>query len=387
MTSRERIVTAMNRDAADQVPVMCQLSMGHYLVNLDMSPAEYWLSNELITEAFVTLAHRYRFDGILINLPGRSPDVMEHVERIESTEDAEIIHYTNGERCVCPYDDLAGHVEGPKVTLEDLAPELLFYEDPHNPGGLKEPPFYYGLEPYEWEGEDLFPEWLFSIIDMTLEQVGDELSVHSEVFSPFTQLMERLGYEGALMALMDDPEKCGEILQAYTEGTCALAKKQAARGVDAVLISSAFAGGGFISRDMYEQFVHPYEQQVAAAVHKTNAKVYTHTCGAIGDRLELMVATGIDGIDTMDPPPLGNTELADAKKRVGDRIFLKGNIDPVNVLLQGTEELVRQNAREKLEAAMEGGGYILSSACSVAPHVEPEKLMALKEVVEEYGVY
>ena len=40
----------------------------------------------------------------------------------------------------------------------------------------------------------------------------------------------------------------------------------------------------------------------------------------------------------MDPPPLGNTELKDAKARVGDKLFLKGNMDSVNVLLQATPE-------------------------------------------------
>jgi uroporphyrinogen decarboxylase len=228
---------------------------------------------------------------------------------------------------------------------------------------------------------------MFAIIDRVLEAVGERLSVHAEVFSPFTQLLERAGYEGALMGLIQAPEKCHAILQAYAAGTCALARKQAARGVDAVLISSAFAGGGFISRDMYEQFVMPYEKQVAAAIKATGVKAYTHTCGAIGDRLDLMAATGIDGVDTMDPPPLGNTELADAKQQIGDRLFLKGNIDPVNVLLNGSVEDVRKDAMRKLEAAKEGGGYILSSACSVAPRVAPENLMVLGEVVEEHGWY
>ncbi len=387
MTGRERVVAAMNLQEPDRVPVMCQLSMGHYLVNLDMSPAEYWTHNDLIVDAFVQLADRYRFDGILVNLPGRDPNAAAHIARIEKTDEAEIIHYRDGGKCVCPLDDLATHVEGPKMDIADIAPELLFYEDPHTLGGLKTPPFYYDLQPYDWSGEGLFPEHMFAIIDGVLEAVGERLSVHSEVFSPFTQLLERAGYEGGLVGLIQAPDKCHAILQAYAEGTCALARKQAARGVDAVLISSAFAGGGFISKAMYEQFVLPYERQVAASVKETPAKVYTHTCGAIGDRLELMAATGIDGIDTMDPPPLGNTDLAEAKQRVGDRLFLKGNMDPVNVLLNGTVDAVRKNAIEKLEAAKAGGGYILSSACSVAPHVPPENLLVLHEVVEQFGRY
>ncbi|MCU0961374.1 MAG: uroporphyrinogen decarboxylase family protein, partial [Pirellulaceae bacterium] len=167
-----------------------------------------------------------------------------------------------------------------------------------------------------------------------------------------------------------------------TAGTMDLACRQAARGIDAVLISSAFAGGGFIAPHQYEEFVLPYEARVVDAVRQTGAVVYTHTCGKIGDRLELMVATGLDGIDTLDPPPLGTVDLADAKRRVGDRIFFKGNIDPVHTLLAKTPEEVRQDAVWRLSVGSPGGGYILSSACSVPPRVRPENLGVLVEAAE-----
>ncbi|NSW57339.1 MAG: hypothetical protein HPY44_15090 [Armatimonadetes bacterium] len=382
MNSRDRILAAIELRQPDRVPVMCQLSIGHYFVQLGVDPAEYWLDNETIANCYLALAERYGFDGILINLPGRSPDVRQFVERIETTTDGQVIHYKDGSRCVCPTDDLPVHVEGPKLPLDQIDVDKLYYEDPHTPGGLKYP-FYYDLEPKA----ETFPESVFAIIDRVLEAVNGRLSVHSEVFSPFTQLMERLGYQNGLMALLEDPGKCKAILQRFAEGAADLARRQAARGVDAVLISSAFAGGGFVSKSMYQEFVLPYERIVATAIRESGVKAYTHTCGAIGDRLELMAETGIHGIDTMDPPPLGDTDLADAKKRVGDRIFLKGNIDSVNVLLRGSVDRVRENARERIDMAAAGGGYILSSACSVAPRVPAENLMVLREVAEEYGRY
>ncbi len=377
MTSKERILTAMDLGTPDRVPVMCQLSIGHYLVQLGLDPAEYWIDNEVISEAFIEMARRYHFDGILVNLPGRSPDARAHVTEITRNADgSRVIHYKDEGRCNCPRDDLPMHVEGPKLSLADIDPDKLYYEDPHCLGGLKYP-FYYDLQP---TGE-AFPEFIFTIIDTVLARVRDELSVHSEVFSPFTQLMERLGYEAGLMGLLEDPDKCKAMLARFAAGAADLATRQAARGLDAVLISSAFAGGGFISRAMYEEFVLPYEAIVVKAIKAAGVKAYTHTCGAIGDRLELMEASGIDGIDTMDPPPLGDTDLADAKARVGSRIFLKGNIDSVNILLRGSAEDVRKSAMEKVQVAGADGGYILSSACSVAPRVPAENLAVLHEVV------
>jgi hypothetical protein len=74
---------------------------------------------------------------------------------------------------------------------------------------------------------------------------------------------------------------------------------------------------------MYRDFVLPAERQLVRRMREyaPNVPVYTHTCGLINDRLELMADTGIQGIECMDPPPLGNTLLADAKARVGQRLF------------------------------------------------------------------
>ena len=152
-----------------------------------------------------------------------------------------------------------------------------------------------------------------------------------------------------------------------------------------VLISSAFAGGGFISPRQYDRFVLPYEAEIVRQIHREGVPVYTHTCGDIGDRLELMAETGIDGIDTLDPPPLGSVDLEDAKRRVGDRLFFKGNIDPVNTLLKRTRAEVRDDALRRLAIGSRGGGYILSSACSVSPRVPPENLTVLAEASEEFA--
>lgn len=386
MTPKERLNAAMRLQQPDRVPVMCQLSIGHYLVNCGVSPSDYWLHNEVIVDCFVKLAERYRFDGILINLPGRDPNVDAYIDHLQHQPGEETIYWKNGRSCVCPADDLPHERGAETVKLEQLDPEKLFYEDPHTLGGLKYP-FYYDLEPYDWSGEDLFPSYITDLIDGVIARVGDRLGVHGEVFSPFTQLMERLGYEEGLMALLTDAGKCHAILERFAAGAQALARLQASRGVDAILISSAFAGAGFISKKMYEAFVLPYERLVVDGIHAAGPMAYTHTCGAIGDRLELMAATGIDGIDTMDPPPLGDTDLADAKSRVGDKLFLKGNVDSVNVLLKGTVEQCRASAKDRLAAAKAGGGYILSSACSVAPHVPPQNILALVEAAEEFGGY
>jgi hypothetical protein len=387
MQSSQRVRAAMRHAPVDRVPVMCQLSVGHYLLNTEISPTDLWFTSEGFADALVTLQCRYRFDGILINLLGTDPHWRNNVRRIETASDgSQTVYFRNGDTVRCPADDNAHHFAAHgrrRPTLDDIDPDKIYYDDPHGVGGLKYP-FYFGLDPYVADRDQYWPDYLFRTIDLVVAVAG-AVSVHSEVFSPWTQLMELFGYEQALMYMLDDPAKIHAILRSYTLGTTDLARRQARRGVEAVLISSAFAGGGFISPAQYEEFVLPYERRIVEEIRREGVAVYTHTCGKIGDRLERMVATGLDGIDTLDPPPLGTVDLADAKRRVGDRIFFKGNIDPVNMLLKKTRDEVRRDALERLRVGSSGGGYILSSACSVSPRVPPENLTVLAEAAEEFG--
>ncbi len=303
----------MRHEPVDRVPVMCQLAIGHYLLNTDVPPADLWFTSEGFARAVIELADRYGFDGVLLNLSGRDPGWMRHVGRIDTADDgSQTVHFVVGDTARCPADDNVQHFAAGgnrRPSIDEVDPAEVHYDDPHGLGGLKYP-FYFGLEPYRPDRSRYWPDYWFRTIDLVVGQVGGRLSVHAEVFSPFTQLMELFGYEQALMYLLDEPDRCRAILAAYTEGTADLAVRYAEHGADAVLISSAFAGGGFISPRQYREFVLPYEREVARRVHTAGVPVYTHTCGEIGDRLELMAETEIDGIDTLDPPPLGSVDLA-----------------------------------------------------------------------------
>ncbi len=199
--------------------------------------------------------------------------------------------------------------------------------------------------------------------------------------------MELFGYENALMGMITDPGKVHAVLDRLSESIALWAVALAGQGIDALLISSAFVGTPFLSRRHYQEFVVPYERRVTSAIKSAGAPVYTHTCGSIGDRLDLFVETGTLGIDTLDPPPLGNGDLAAAKRDFGEQFFFKGNMNSVAILRNKTEAEVIAEATERIEIGKPGAGYILSTACSVAPHVEPWKIELLTPLAEAIGRY
>ncbi len=377
MTPKQRMARTMRREKADRVPVMCQMSIGHMLLQTGFSPLEFWLSVEVFAEGLLRMREVYGFDGILISLHGHSPEWSRRAHKIERKGKEEVVWWKDGSRTEFPRDDLPRHYGARRKPVPDplkidpsLVPEVLDYI-----------PVSQGLD---------FPvdqDRPYDIFDLVIAKAGDRFSIHGEVASPFDYFLRLFGFSTALVYLMEAPQVCSEVLRRLAESVTRMALDQVEKGIDALKISSPFAGSGFISPLFYRRFVLPYESLIVEAVQSHDVPVYLHTCGAINDRLEMMVEGGASGLECLDPPPLGNVSLEEAKARIGRDVFIKGNLDPVHVLLDGDPSGVETDAVRRLEIGMPGGSYILSSACSIAPHTPRENIQVLLRVAEERGRY
>jgi len=364
----------MDLGIPDRVPLMCQLSIGHMLLQLDVSPLEYWHDVEIFADGLVKLREIYDFDGILVSLHGHDPDWRSLVRDRKKAAEGEDVVWKDGRRLLYLVDDL------PQLTsAEPPKPSIATTADADLPVSLDYIPVSQGLRFF------IHPDHKFDIFYRLKEKVGLEYSLHGEITSPFDYFLDFFEHQAALLILINEPEKSKRVLAHFTRLIKQLSVEMCSAGVDAIKISSPFAGAGFISPKFYREFVLPYESEIARAVRQRNVHIYTHTCGAVSDRLEMMFDAGVSGIECLDPPPLGNVELEDAKRRTRGRGFIKGNIDSVNTLLLGSREDILTDARERIEIGKDGGGYIFSTACSVAPRVEREKLLLLREAVDRWG--
>lgn len=372
MNSKERMRTAMRGKKPDRVPVMCQLSLGHMHRNLDIDPVRFWYTSEGLAEAFIAMAERYRFDGILVNTSGRNPDILKQIASVNRHAEGHKIRWENGDETYIPPNDDPRYI---KRKAPDRRPADIGNIDIDAVKALK-------------AAQDL-PAYYFDILDHVIRSKGNELAIHGEIGTVFERLLVLFdSYSDGLIALMDDPGKCKRLMEKMNRSCIIEAVAQCEKGIDVLKLSSPFAGAGFISREMYREFVLPYEHEIIENVGKFGIPCYIHTCGAIGDRLDLMVQTGTQGIECLDPFPLGNVDLNTAIGEIGDKAFIKGNLDSVNELLYRTPDEVMEIARKRIEIGMKcEKGFILSTACSVAPGVPPENIRVLYDAVERYGRY
>jgi uroporphyrinogen decarboxylase len=73
--------------------------------------------------------------------------------------------------------------------------------------------------------------------------------------------------------------------------------------------------------------------------------------------------------------------LKAASERVGSRVCLMGNLDPVELLWRGTPVAVAHAARQAIADAGQPGGFILGSGCEVPVAAPRENLNAMIETV------
>ena len=373
-TPRERVKAAMDLGMPDRVPLMCQLSIGHMLLQLGVSPVEFWHDVAAFTDGLLKLREIYDFDGILVSLHGHDPEWRTGIRERKKTVEGEEVVWKDGTRMLCLFDDLPQ-----PMSEEPPKPLIATMNDADLPDNLDYIPVSQGLRFF------IHPDHKFDIFSLLKEKVGLEYSLHGEITSPFDYFLDFFGHQAALLNLINEPEKSKRVLAHFTRLIKQLAVEMCSVGIDAIKVSSPFAGAGFISPKFYREFVFPFESDIARVVRQNNVHIYTHTCGAVSDRLEMMFEAGVSGIECLDPPPLGNVELEDAKRRTKGRGFIKGNVDSVNTLLLGTKEDILTDARKRIEIGKEGGGYIFSTACSVAPRVERNKLLLLREAVDKWG--
>jgi len=377
VNSKERMAAVMAGERPDRVPVMCQMSIGHMLKATGASPSRFWHSAADFVEGLLALRALYRFDGILVSLHGHPPDWESRVLSVRRSPEGELVHWKNGDGTWFPADDLP-------VVRPAVPPARPPFEG-FDPATLPAAPAYIPVS--QGLRFALDPGHMFDAVRRVVERAGRDYSVHGEVTSPLDYILDLFGFEQAMLGFLDDPGRAHAVLDRFTAGIIGLAEGLSTAGVDAIKISSPFAGAGFLSRDFYRTFVLPYEGRLARAIEARKVRAYIHTCGDIDDRLELMAESGASGIECLDPPPLGRVELGEAKRRVGHRVFLKGNIDPVHVLLRADRPAVAADARRRIEAGRPGGRFILSTACSIAPATPSDNVRILADIAEECGRY
>ena len=138
-----------------------------------------------------------------------------------------------------------------------------------------------------------------------------------------------------MIDLLTEPEALTELFETIYLQQKSFAEAQIRAGADIIGVGNAAAS--LIGPALYEEFVLEFDKRIIKDIHDLGAKAQLHICGNTEPLLELLVQTEADILDI--------DHMVDFKKAVdvcrGTRSCASGNLDPVSVFLNGSEEETR----------------------------------------------
>jgi uroporphyrinogen-III decarboxylase len=147
-------------------------------------------------------------------------------------------------------------------------------------------------------------------------------------------------------------------------------------GVEGIFILDDIVG--FVNEDHYQEFCHPYLKRICDAFPKDWVKIY-HNDASIEACLEYLPEVGFNVLNWGK-----QTDIADVIDRVGGKICLMGNVNPLEVAVRGTPEEVREATLDVLEKS-NGEGIILSVGGGTSPGMPRENMNAMREALAEFN--
>ena len=146
--------------------------------------------------------------------------------------------------------------------------------------------------------------------------------------------------------------------------------------------------GLMISPRMFNELVAPYYKRLFDWVHRnTRWKVFFHCCGAIRPIIPTLIDCGVDILNPVQTSAKG-MDPAGLKADFGDRLtFWGGGIDTQTVLPFGSLDEIREQVRERIQVFGRGGGFVFNPVHNIQGDVAVERVMAMYDAVREYGNY
>ncbi len=378
MTSRERLLTVLRGGIPDCVPVAPDFSN---MIPARLTGKPFWelylYRNPPIWEAYIACARHFGIDSLM---DGYFPLTLDPPAASEAEWETFIVERT-GERIVTQRPRRKGRrrvwAERANVYCAANPPTLGV---PLEKLGLPAVPTWY--EPLEGvRTVDTGPEGLKRIKAL----MGDQGLVGVRGGASTLVLNKAEG----VFDYYDDPAKYERLAAERVE--------QAERWMGRLLALEVkpdfvcVGGSGtlvFQTVEIMRRIALPAVKRVIEMATEAGIPTHVHACGPERELVRVMAEeTALTVIDPLEPPPMGDCDLAELKRRYGHKLTLKGNLQTTDVLLRGRPEDVARASRRAIDDAAAGGRFILSTGDQCGRDTPDENLRAMIETARSYGRY
>ncbi len=176
--------------------------------------------------------------------------------------------------------------------------------------------------------------------------------------------------------LYNEPALAKKLLDKLTDAVIVYLRAQIEAGAQAVQIFDTW--GGILTVDAFRAHSLSSIERIVKAITPTGVPVivFAKDCG---HSLEQIAATGcqVVGLDW-------SIDIGEARRRVGDKVALQGNLDPT--ILYASGDVIRQEVRSILGKFGRGEGHVFNLGHGILPDIPVDHVKALLQAVREESI-
>lgn len=214
---------------------------------------------------------------------------------------------------------------------------------------------------------------------------GDGLINAGELFSPLKLLHLAAGADNAVYLLEDHPERCREWMARHEEAQLDLVRQMLAAGVRSMIamdnLDAAFHPPAYIERCSAS-----FYERASRLCREAGAVFFIHACGRQRPILPLIASLGVDGLEGVAYPTLGDIELDDALRLAGERLIITGGISALETERFKTRDEVRRYLEDLFRRlAPYRHRFMLSASCNTSIRTPWHVLQWFRDAWRELG--
>jgi uroporphyrinogen-III decarboxylase len=211
------------------------------------------------------------------------------------------------------------------------------------------------------------------------------LVIAGELHCPLKMLHFTMGPERTTYLLVDEPERAAELLALHEAAQLDLVRQMAVAGVPVVMsmdnLDAVFHTPAYVER-------HSASFYTAASriCHEHGSLFFVHACGRQKANLARIASYGVDGLEGVAFPPLGDVELDEALRLSGDRLIITGGISAMETDRLRTREQVDRYVEDLFRRMRPyAHRFVLSASCATPYNATWDTLRYFRDAWMRYG--
>jgi hypothetical protein len=276
-----------------------------------------------------------------------------------------------------------------RTPMGDLTEKELYFAD--EPPWREEKPLKRLREDFEklklWMGTE---GWQWEKFYRDRDLIGED-GVYVgmvPVFQDWYFHLRHGGFEQCFQDFTDEPEIVDEIHEFWMVWALAYVRAMVAAKPDEIMLGGSSASLSVSSPKLFRKYELPFLRQASKICREGGVISHLHICGRSWELVEIVASeTDVDVMEPMEEPPGGNVDIAEAKRRVGGKLCIKGNINTFDFMLNATPAEVEEKCKRLIDIAADGGGFVLSTGDQCGRDTPHANLFTMVEVAKTYGKY